>query len=53
MSYIVDSTIFWPAESCAGKSAMSTSNPQTETAANAPAESRPSNFIRDIILDDL
>jgi glutaminyl-tRNA synthetase len=32
---------------------MSTSNPQTETAANAPAESRPSNFIRDIILDDL
>jgi len=32
---------------------MSTSNPQTEAAANAPAESRPSNFIRDIILDDL
>jgi glutaminyl-tRNA synthetase len=32
---------------------MSSSNPQTEAAANAPAESRPSNFIRDIILDDL
>ena len=32
---------------------MSTSNPQTEAAANAPAESRPSNFIRDIILEDL
>jgi glutaminyl-tRNA synthetase len=32
---------------------MSTSNPETEAAANAPAESRPSNFIRDIILDDL
>src|SRR6202049_2234928 len=32
---------------------MSASNPQTEAAANAPAESRPSNFIRDIILDDL
>src|SRR5579864_2109754 len=32
---------------------MSTSNPQTETAANAPVEPRPSNFIRDIILDDL
>ena len=43
MSYIVDS---------AGSKAMSASNPQTE-AANAPAESRPSNFIRDIILDDL
>jgi glutaminyl-tRNA synthetase len=32
---------------------MSTSNPETEAAPNAPAESRPSNFIRDIILDDL
>jgi glutaminyl-tRNA synthetase len=32
---------------------MSTSNPETEAAANAPAESRPSNFIRDIVLDDL
>jgi glutaminyl-tRNA synthetase len=32
---------------------MSTSNPQTQAAANAPAGSRPSNFIRDIILDDL
>jgi glutaminyl-tRNA synthetase len=31
---------------------MTTSNPETE-AASAPAESRPSNFIRDIILDDL
>jgi glutaminyl-tRNA synthetase len=31
---------------------MST-NPQTETAADAPAEIRPSNFIREIILDDL
>jgi glutaminyl-tRNA synthetase len=33
--------------------AMSASNPQTEAAVNAPAESRPSNFVRDIILDDL
>ncbi len=32
---------------------MATSNPQTEAAADAPADSRPSNFIRDIILDDL
>src|SRR5277367_5065088 len=32
---------------------MSTSNPETEAAANTPADSRPSNFIRDIILDDL
>jgi glutaminyl-tRNA synthetase len=32
---------------------MSTSNPETEAAAHAPADSRPSNFIRDIILDDL
>jgi glutaminyl-tRNA synthetase len=32
---------------------MATSNPQTEAAANPPAEPRPSNFIRDIILDDL
>ncbi len=31
---------------------MSTSNPETE-AAKLPAESRPSNFIRDIILEDL
>jgi glutaminyl-tRNA synthetase len=54
MSYIVDSSMFWPVESWAGlKDGMSTLNPQTETAANAPAESRPSNFIRDIILDDL
>jgi len=32
---------------------MNASNPETEAAANAPTESRPSNFIRDIILDDL
>jgi glutaminyl-tRNA synthetase len=32
---------------------MTTSNPETEAATSAPAESRPSNFIRDIILDDL
>jgi glutaminyl-tRNA synthetase len=32
---------------------MTTSNPETEAAANAPAESRPSNFVRDILLDDL
>jgi glutaminyl-tRNA synthetase len=32
---------------------MSASNPEIEAAANAPVESRPSNFIRDIILDDL
>jgi len=32
---------------------MTTSNRETETAANAPSASRPSNFIRDIILDDL
>jgi glutaminyl-tRNA synthetase len=31
---------------------MNASNPQTE-AANVPAEARPSNFVRDIILDDL
>jgi glutaminyl-tRNA synthetase len=37
----------------AQRKAMSTSNPQTEAATSAPAESRPSNFIRDIILDDL
>jgi glutaminyl-tRNA synthetase len=43
MSYIVDSR----------NVAMSTSNPETEATANAHAESRPSNFIRDIILDDL
>ncbi len=43
MGYIVDSARF---------EAMSASNPQTE-ATNVPAESRPSNFIRDIILDDL
>jgi glutaminyl-tRNA synthetase len=38
---------------CAPEKAMSTSNPETEAATNLPAESRPSNFIRDIILDDL
>ncbi len=32
---------------------MSSPNPQTEAAPNVPAESRPSNFIREIILDDL
>ena len=32
---------------------MTPSNTSTEAAANVPAESRPSNFIRDIILDDL
>jgi glutaminyl-tRNA synthetase len=32
---------------------MATSNPQTEAAANPSAEPRPSNFIRDIVLDDL
>jgi glutaminyl-tRNA synthetase len=32
---------------------MSTSNPETEAAPNPPADSRPSNFIRDIILHDL
>ncbi len=32
---------------------MSTSNAHTEAAADAPAEARPSNFIRDIIVDDL
>ncbi len=32
---------------------MSATNPEIEAAANAPAEPRPSNFIRDIILDDL
>ncbi len=32
---------------------MSPSHPQTEAGVNAPAEARPSNFIRDIILDDL
>jgi len=32
---------------------MSTSNPETEAVPNAPGDSRPSNFIRDIILDDL
>ena len=54
MSYIVDSTYSGPLEVKSGsKDAMSTGNPQTESAANAPVESRPSNFIRDIILDDL
>ena len=53
MSYIVDSTYSGPPEVESGsKDAMSTANPQT-AAANAPVESRPSNFIRDIILDDL
>ncbi len=32
---------------------MTASNPQTEASAHAPAESRPTNFIREIILDDL
>jgi glutaminyl-tRNA synthetase len=32
---------------------MNASNPETEAAASAPAEPRPSNFIRDIIIDDL
>ncbi len=32
---------------------MNPSNPQTEAGVNLPAEARPSNFIRDIILDDL
>jgi glutaminyl-tRNA synthetase len=41
------------AQSAPQKKSMSISNPQAEAAANAPAESRPSNFIRDIILDDL
>jgi glutaminyl-tRNA synthetase len=44
MIYSEGSTRFW---------LMSTSNSETEAATNAPAESRPSNFIRDIILDDL
>jgi glutaminyl-tRNA synthetase len=35
------------------KKLMSTSNSQTDAAPTPPAESRPSNFIRDIILDDL
>src|SRR5277367_3202061 len=42
-----------PKFSVAPRKAMSASNPQTEAAASAPAESRPSNFVRDIILDDL
>jgi glutaminyl-tRNA synthetase len=32
---------------------MSAPKPETEAAANPPAEPRPSNFVRDIILDDL
>jgi glutaminyl-tRNA synthetase len=32
---------------------MTSTNPSAETMADVPAESRPSNFIRDIILDDL
>jgi len=32
---------------------MGTSNPETEATVNRSAESRPSNFIRDVILDDL
>jgi glutaminyl-tRNA synthetase len=32
---------------------MNPSNPPTEAAVNTPAQPRPSNFIRDIILDDL
>ncbi len=42
-----------PIRECLRQESMSTSNPQTQAAANAPAGSRPSNFIRDIILDDL
>ncbi len=32
---------------------MTPSNTSAEPVANVPAESRPSNFIRDIILEDL
>src|ERR1039458_2663638 len=32
---------------------MKTSDTEAETGANAPPDPRPSNFIRDIILDDL
>ena len=32
---------------------MNPANPSTETVPNVPEEARPSNFIRDIILDDL
>jgi hypothetical protein len=32
---------------------MSTSNPEIETAVTPSPESRPSNFLRDVILDDL
>jgi len=32
---------------------MSTSNPETETAVTPSPESRPSNFLRDVILEDL
>ncbi|MGA8493630.1 MAG: glutamine--tRNA ligase/YqeY domain fusion protein [Terriglobales bacterium] len=32
---------------------MSPSNPETATAVTPPAESRPSNFLRDVILEDL
>ena len=35
------------------KSSMNTVKPETAGAESAPAEPRPSNFIRDIILDDL
>ena len=38
---------------CRMNGEMSASNPQTEAGLNAPPEVRPSNFIRDIILDDL
>ncbi len=41
------------APSNSAEKAMTTSNPETETAANAPSASRSSNFMRDIILDDL
>ena len=35
------------------KSNMKTSNPPAEAAANPPAEVRPSNFLRDIIVEDV
>jgi glutaminyl-tRNA synthetase len=41
------------AQSAPLEEAMSASNPETEAPTNAPAEPRPSNFIRDIVLDDL
>jgi glutaminyl-tRNA synthetase len=35
------------------KQTMNTSNPKAEAGTNVPAEARPSNFIRDAIIDDL